>query len=570
MHFNIATGAVTLTAVATTAMAMEMPKDTTRAAELYDSGKLHAWNMERKIEMTIAQAEAGMLNSTVWPRLNYTKCEDGVAQAIPGDPLHGFKCKNIDLYDFINHATLGSPNGYGLTPDSIPRTGSSTWGWIDPESGREFIANGMVDGTAFIEILPEGRMSLLGFLPVPVPIERFALWKEVRSYKHYMLIGSEMVNHGVQIFDMTKLLDIDPEAPVKFDPVRDVTGHFTDLPGPGRSHNIVVYEEKDLLLVVGSQPRTDECRSGLILVDLSDISNPTKIGCNPNDGYVHDAQCLTYKGPDEKYLGRDVCYSYNEDTLTIYDVTDPANSSIISVTSYEGATYTHQGWVLDPEWQEFLILDDELDEVNSVGAAQDGYPVTFIWQLESLESPKQVGLYKGSVRSVDHNQYIKDGLTYQSNYQAGLRVYDISSIPTDPSGNSVCEVAYFDIHPEDDNEPGGGVPTYEFGTWAAYAMFPSGFIFINTKERGAFLVKMTRRESCPNVHPCNADNCLRAMRSTSVEGRLEESQEFCGAFLSGWSADVGEVPAYGATACGENIISRVSSACSCLPTPTSI
>lgn len=31
-------------------------------------------------------------------------------------------------------------------------------------SHSEFIANGMVDGTAFIEILPEGRMSILGFL----------------------------------------------------------------------------------------------------------------------------------------------------------------------------------------------------------------------------------------------------------------------------------------------------------------------------------------------------------------------------------------------------------------------
>ena len=77
--------------------------------------------------------------------------------------------------------------------------------------------------------------------PVPAPIERGALWKEVRSYKHYMVIGSEMVNHGVQIFDMTKLLDIDPKDPVKFDPVKDVTAHFTDLPGPGRSHNVVVY-----------------------------------------------------------------------------------------------------------------------------------------------------------------------------------------------------------------------------------------------------------------------------------------------------------------------------------------
>lgn len=136
MRFNVAMGAVALTAAASTAMAKEMAKDTLRAAELYDSGNMHAWNMERKLEMTFAQAEAGMLNSSVWPRLGYTKCEDGVAQAIPGDPLHGFKCKNIDLYDFINHAELGSPNGFGLTPDSIPRTGSSTWGWVDPDSGR--------------------------------------------------------------------------------------------------------------------------------------------------------------------------------------------------------------------------------------------------------------------------------------------------------------------------------------------------------------------------------------------------------------------------------------------------
>lgn len=249
-------------------------------------------------------------------------------------------------------------------------------------------------------------------------------------------------------------------------------------------------------------------------------------------------------------------------------MTDPNESTIISVTSYEGATYTHQGWVLDPEWQEFIILDDELDELRGNGLAADGYPVTYIWQLTSLESPKQTGLYKGTVKAVDHNQYIKDGLVYQSNYQAGLRVYDISSIPEDPTGDSVCEVAFFDVYPEDDSLPGGGAPVYDFGTWSHYAMFPSGYIFINTIERGAFLVKMTRRQSCPKVHPCNADNCLRAMRANSIEGRLEESQEFCGDFLDGWSADVGKVPEYASKACGVNVVSRVSSACSCLPTPT--
>jgi hypothetical protein len=78
---------------------------------------------------------------------------------------------------------------------------------------------------------------------------------------------------------------------VTYDIVKDVTGHFKDLP-VGRSHNVVVHEAKDLLLAVGSAPRTDACAAGPIFIDLKDPSKPTRLGCNPNDGYVHDAQCL--------------------------------------------------------------------------------------------------------------------------------------------------------------------------------------------------------------------------------------------------------------------------------------
>lgn len=122
-------------------------------------------NMERKKKAWMAEFEAGILDSSVWPRLNYTKCQDGVIEAVKGDPLQTFRCKNMDLYDFINHATLGSPDGWEETPGSgLLLTGSSSWGWTDPGSGREFVASGMYDGTAMIEILPEGRMLNLGFL----------------------------------------------------------------------------------------------------------------------------------------------------------------------------------------------------------------------------------------------------------------------------------------------------------------------------------------------------------------------------------------------------------------------
>jgi hypothetical protein len=41
--------------------------------------------------------------------------------------------------------------------------------------------------------------------PCPAPTDPNAFWKEIRSYKHYMIIGSELRNHGIQIFDMKKV-----------------------------------------------------------------------------------------------------------------------------------------------------------------------------------------------------------------------------------------------------------------------------------------------------------------------------------------------------------------------------
>ena len=70
-----------------------------------------------------AKLDSGALKSTQWSRLNYTKCVNGIAEAIQGDALNTYRCKNMDLYDFMNHATLRSPLG-----DENGMTGSSIWG----------------------------------------------------------------------------------------------------------------------------------------------------------------------------------------------------------------------------------------------------------------------------------------------------------------------------------------------------------------------------------------------------------------------------------------------------------
>lgn len=255
-----------------------------------------------------------------------------------------------------------------------------------------------------------------------------------------------------------------------------------------------------------------------------------------------------------------------QDTMTIYDVSNKANvTNIISKVTYPGARYIHQGWVLDPNNQEFIVLDDELDELRRAGQAADGFPVTYIVNIKDLTAPVVTGSYKLRHRGIDHNQYVINGLNYQSSYGAGVRVFDVSSIPRDPTGKSVCEAAFFDLYPEDDALPGGGQVEF-LGTWSSYAYFKSGYVFANSIERGAFVFKLTSR-TCPRPSQCHQDNCLRAMTN-----RLPDAQRFCATFTQAPIAEPTVAPEFAQRGCANTahgpVTQRMSSACSCLPTPT--
>jgi hypothetical protein len=192
-----------------------------------------------------------------------------------------------------------------------------------------------------------------------------------------------------------------------------------------------------------------------------------------------------------------------------YDITDKSNPKKLSWASYTGAAYVHQGWFIDDKWHQYIVQDDEYDEKRRTGLASDGHAVTYIWvstvcsevnfdvklilaiqDVSDLTAPKQTGYYKSKDVSIDHNQYIVDGLSFQSNYASGLHVLDVRSIPKDPTGKGVHEVGFFDIYPEDDAD--GGLDVFH-GTWSSYAYFKSGYIFVNTIERGGWVLKMQNR-----------------------------------------------------------------------------
>ena len=155
----------------------------------------------------------------------------------------------------------------------------------------------------------------------------------LQVYENHVFIVSEASNHGMQVFDLTHLRTLVP--PPSGVNMLETDAHYSEMTS---THNIVGNEETGYMYAVG----TRTCRSGLHMINVRDPKNPRFAGCFGDDGYVHDAQCVVYKGPDMKYLNREICFCYNENTLTIVDVEDKNNPTLLSRVPYNNAYYTHQ------------------------------------------------------------------------------------------------------------------------------------------------------------------------------------------------------------------------------------
>jgi choice-of-anchor B domain-containing protein len=143
--------------------------------------------------------------------------------------------------------------------------------------GREFGIVGHTDGVAFVEVGKKGKLTYLGRLDTYTEI---VSWRDMKVIKDHVYIGSEAEGHGMQIFDLNNLVDIDPKHPVIFDNARDLTAHFD---GFGASHNLVAHPEVDMIYAVGGRSgpnsRNTSCAGGMFMVDVSNPSNPISPGC---------------------------------------------------------------------------------------------------------------------------------------------------------------------------------------------------------------------------------------------------------------------------------------------------
>ncbi|WP_432412601.1 choice-of-anchor B family protein [Rasiella sp. SM2506] len=365
-------------------------------------------------------------------------------------------------------------DGYGLQSAidlgaMSASAGNDSWGWTDPTNGNEYAIIGLNNGTAFIDISNPTSPVYLGKLPTHTSSSS---WRDVKVYNNYAFVVSEAGGHGMQVFDLTRLRNV-PAPPVTF----TEDAHFN---GFGSAHNIVINEDTGYAYPVGA----NAFNGGPIFINIQNPLNPVQEGGYGMDNYSHDAQIVTYCGPDPDYNGREILIGSNASEVIIADITDKSNPISISSVTYPNTSYTHQGWFTED--QSFFILGDEVDELDNGGNTR-----SIIFDFTDLDNPSLSFEYSGPTPAIDHNGYTKGAKFYIANYRAGLRVIDISDI----ANGNIAEEGFFDSYPANNNASFSGA-------WSVYPYFESGNIVISDINRGFLLVKSSTYENTPPTAVC--------------------------------------------------------------------
>ncbi len=369
------------------------------------------------------------------------KCENGFAGEYP--------CNDYDLLTHITLEDIGDAD----------TKGNDCWGWVDPITKREYAIMCTNQGTTFIDITDPANAVILGTLKTRTVNSP---WRDVKVHNSAAFIVSEAKDHGMQIFNLAKLRDI-KNPPVEF----TEDAHY---PFFGSAHNIVINEDSGYGYAVG----TKTFNGGPHFIDVSQPFKSSEAGGFAEGTYSHDAQVVTYKGPDVDYTDKEILIGSNETEVVIVDVTEKDNPVKISSITYPNIGYTHQGWFTEDF--RYFLLGDELDERDKGVNTR-----TIVFDLTDLDNPTHYFDYEGTTAAIDHNGYVKGNLFYQANYTNGVRIIDISNI----ENKKFTEVGFFDTYPDNNN-------TSFNGAWNVYPYLPSGNIIISDINNGFFVIRKSK------------------------------------------------------------------------------
>ncbi len=380
--------------------------------------------------------------------------------------------------------TLQSRVGLNRFPGN-PASASSLWGYADPDDKREYAIIGLRNGTGVVDVTNPIRPRIVGHIP---GVE--SLWREVKVFSvfnqdtnkwdAYAYISTEGRNGGLQIIDLSAL----PESVSLAATDRDIsTSHTLFISNLDYATGQTIPNRKPRLYVNGSD------RAGLVVFSLSNPKNPRVIG-RYDQTYVHDSfgETFTDSRTSQCAPGHHPCeilFAWTGGDFRVLDVTNPRSTKVLSSFAYPEIGYAHSGWISKDK--QYLLNFDELDEIES-----DSVTRIYTLDISDFRNPSVAGSFRGPEKSIEHNGIVIGNKLYLAHYTRGLVIMDV----TDPE--RIRESAFFDSHPEDDDEaenvqpashPGHGGESAFRGAWGVYPFLPSGNILISDLSRGLFVLK---------------------------------------------------------------------------------
>jgi choice-of-anchor B domain-containing protein len=390
-----------------------------------------------------------------------TACVGGFAGVFP--------CDKVDL---VAHVA-----------DRTPRArGADIWGFVDLNSNREYAIMGYSTGTAVYDVTDAQDPREVGFID-----GQTTTWRDIKIYQFwnatdgrwnaYAYVTADNASDGLFVIDLTQLPHRISRVnnPSDFREAHNVYITRTDF-----STGLALTDDAPVLIIAGSNISDGRFRAYSMdnPASPSFVAMPTTPAGQPGNDrlYMHDAASMlvTDDRKDTQCANAgaspycDVLFDFNESSLDIWDVTDPADPVRLSRTPYANFGYSHSGW-----WSEdkhTVFLQDELDERDR------GLATTLrAFSIADLTSPVLAGTWSGPTRAIDHNGFVRGNRYYMSNYARGLTILDISN-PSSP-----VQVGRFDSYPSSDSV---GFP----GAWGTYPFLPSGNILISDIDSGFYIV----------------------------------------------------------------------------------
>jgi choice-of-anchor B domain-containing protein len=362
-----------------------------------------------------------------------------------------------------------------------------SWGWTDPQDGDEYAIVALDNGTAFVRISDPANPKYLGWLESHTGS---SYWRDVKVYNnHAYIVSDDNGDHGMQIFDLRRLRNLDGSTTVTFNKNPKSGNNPNGVDGrvrwgstnsPASAHNVIINEETGFAYVMGLN--SNHYNGGIVIFNLNaNLKNPPIVGSYSNAGYCHDAQVVLYNGPDPDHQGKELIIGSfsGSDWVRILDATNKGSITQISRIGYSNKQYTHQGWFTEDK--RFFIVGDELDE-SAVGFNTR----TLAFDLQDLDNPSLHYTYYGTTKATDHNGYVRGNRYYLANYTAGMRIIKIDGLyNATPSMN---EVDFFDTYP-----PNNNAGTRDL--WNIYPFFESGNLIAtgfghegNSEDGGLFIL----------------------------------------------------------------------------------